>query len=44
MPAVSVLSGSWFVMTVADQAAALHSPSAHTLPGVPTRHSHSSRT
>ena len=44
MPAVSVASGSSLVMTVVDQAAAFQSPSAHTLPGVPTRHSHSTRT
>jgi hypothetical protein len=44
LPAVSVASGSSFVMTVVAQLAGVHSPSAHTLPGAPERHSHSMRT
>ena len=43
MPAVSALSGSWLLMTVVDQAAGLQPASAHRLPGVPVRHSHSMR-
>ena len=43
IPAVSVWSGNWFVMTVADHIPGVQSPSAHRLPGVPSRHSHSRR-
>ncbi len=44
MPAVSVASGRSLVMAVVDHAAGVQSASAQTLPGVPARHSHSTRT
>src|SRR6516164_904458 len=41
MPAVRVRSGSWLAITVLDHRAGVQLPSAHMLPGAPTRHSHS---